>query len=101
MVNVCFRSIKREVKDQLAQEISILNSLQNPHILNFVEVYDGRAETVIVTEYLAGGELFEKISSEDFHLTELECIAFISQVCNGVSYIHDQVNRTAGNSDDI
>ena len=56
-----------------------------------MEVYDGRAETVIVTEYLAGGELFEKISSEDFHLTELECIAFISQVCNGVSYIHDQV----------
>ena len=86
-----YRSIRREVKDQLAQEISILNSLHNPHIVNFVEVYDGRTETVIVTEYLSGGELFEKVSSEEFHLTELECITFISQMCSGVSYLHDQV----------
>ena len=68
-----------------------MNSLHSPHIVNFVEVYDGRTETVIVTEYLSGGELFEKVSSEEFHLTELECIAFISQVCRGVSYLHEQV----------
>ena len=69
-----------------------MNSLQSPHIVNFVEVFDGRTETVIVTEYLSGGELFEKVSSEEFHLTERECIAFISQVCSGVTYLHDQVN---------
>ena len=80
------------MKDQLAQEISIMNSLHSPHVVNFVEVFDGRTETVIVTEYLSGGELFEKVSSEEFHLTERECIAFISQVCNGVAYLHDQVS---------
>ena len=80
------------MREQLVQEISILNSLHNPHIVNFVEVYEGRTETVIITEYLAGGELFEKVSSEDFPLTELECIAFISQICHGVSYLHDQVS---------
>ena len=80
------------MKDQLAQEISIMNSLHSPHVVNFVEVFDGRTETVIVTEYLSGGELFEKVSSEEFHLTERECIAFISQVCSGVAYLHDQVS---------
>ena len=69
-----------------------MNSLHNPRIVNFVEVYEGKVETVIVTEYLSGGELFEKVSSEDFSLTELEGSEFVSQICQGVSYLHDQVN---------
>ena len=73
------------------QEISLLSCLSNPHIVNFIDVYEGRVETIIVTEYLSGGELFEKVSSDDFHLTELECVNFMSQICEGVAYIHEQV----------
>ena len=82
------------MKDQLIQEISLLSSLSDPRIVNFVDVYEGKNETVIVTEYLSGGELFEKVSSDDFHLTELECITFISQICHGVAYLHDNVRNS-------
>ena len=79
------------MKDQLVQEISLLSSLSDPRIVKFIDVYEGRRETVIVTEYLSGGELFEKVSSEDFPLTELECIAFTRQICHGVAYLHHNV----------
>ena len=69
-----------------------MNSLQNPHVVNFIDVYEGSRETVIVNEYLTGGELFEKVSDDDFSLTELECVEFIYQICDGISYCHSQVN---------
>ena len=46
----------------------------------------------MVTEYLSGGELFEKIASEeDYNLTESECIKFLHQICEGVAYLHGKV----------
>ena len=35
-------------------------------------------------EYLAGGELFERVVDEDFDLTESHCVLFVRQICQGV-----------------
>ena len=41
-------------------------------------------------EYLAGGELFERVVDEDFDLTESHCVLFVRQICQGViSHIVD------------
>ena len=47
----------------------------------------------MVTEYLDGGELFEKVISPDFYLTERECALFMRQICEAVAYIHSKVSR--------
>ena len=41
---------------------------------------------VIISEYLDGGELFERIVDED--VIESDCCYFISQVCQGLDYLH-------------
>ena len=42
---------------------------------------------------ISGGELFERIISEDFELTERDCIVFMRQICDGVNFMHKkQVN---------
>ena len=46
----------------------------------------------MVTEYLDGGELFEKVISPDFYLTERECALFMRQICEAVTYIHSKVS---------
>lgn len=37
---------------------------------------------------ISGGELFERVVADDFNLTELDCILFVRQICEGVQYMH-------------
>lgn len=37
---------------------------------------------------ISGGELFERVVADDFTLTERDCILFLRQICEGVSYMH-------------
>lgn len=39
-------------------------------------------------EYLDGGELFDRITDENYNLTELDAILFTKQICEGVHYLH-------------
>ena len=39
-------------------------------------------------EYHDGGELFDRISEESYTLTEADCVDFITQICQGVTYLH-------------
>ncbi|XP_028812717.1 myosin light chain kinase 3 isoform X2 [Denticeps clupeoides] len=39
---------------------------------------------------VGGGELFDRIVDEKYHLTELDAIVFMRQICEGVQYLHQQ-----------
>ena len=41
-------------------EIITLRQLDHPNIVKFFEAFESRAEIVIVTEFLDGGELFDR-----------------------------------------
>jgi serine/threonine protein kinase len=43
---------------------------------------------ITVMEYLDGGELFERVATDDFTLTESDCCLFLRQICRGVQYLH-------------
>ena len=79
------------------EEVAILKTISHENILNFNGAFQGVNEVIVVTEFLHGGELFEKMVSDDYNLTEMECIQFIHQICDGVSYLHRKVNKTEKN----
>ncbi|KAL7975938.1 hypothetical protein Chor_005496, partial [Crotalus horridus] len=35
-----------------------------------------------------GGELFERIIDEDYQLTEVDCMVFVRQICEGILFMH-------------
>lgn len=35
-----------------------------------------------------GGELFERIVDDDYHLTEVDCMVFVRQICEGIRFMH-------------
>lgn len=37
-----------------------------------------------------GGELFDRITDENYNLTELDAILFTKQICEGIYYLHQQ-----------
>ncbi|XP_023328348.1 myosin light chain kinase, smooth muscle isoform X2 [Eurytemora carolleeae] len=81
---------KEEHKKRVKEEIGILQNLSNPHVIKFVEAFENNRELILVMEYLDGGELFERVATEDFNLTESDCCLFIRQLCRGVDYLHSK-----------
>lgn len=37
---------------------------------------------------MSGGELFDRIVADDYTLTEKDCIAFMKQILDGLSFVH-------------
>jgi calcium-dependent protein kinase len=56
--------------------VSVLKSLDHPHIVKLYELYQDSKNYYLITEYLSGGELFEKIKSLN-HLTEKMAAEFM------------------------
>lgn len=62
------KSIKKESlfdedEEKLFAEMSILKDLDHPNTVKLYELYQDERFYYLITEYLAGGELFEKIQS--------------------------------------
>lgn len=83
------RARKRDVREGALQEIRLLHKLNHPYIIEFIDAFQGPSEVILVTEFLSGGELFERVADEDFDLTESECVSFMKQICEGVRYLHE------------
>jgi myosin-light-chain kinase len=75
----------------LDREVKALRSLSKcPLILKFVSFYHNTSgvQAVLVTEFLAGGDLCERTSSKDYVLTEAKCRTIVRQICRGVQFMH-------------
>lgn len=72
------------------REAWLLNKLQDcKFVIKMVEFYQSPGESVIITEYLEGSDLFASLSEPDFELTEAKCrLICVSSV--GRSGLHPQ-----------
>ncbi|KAM0731548.1 Myosin light chain kinase, smooth muscle [Formica fusca] len=82
------KTIKAKDREQVREEIKIMNALRHPKLLLLAAAYESPRETILITEYISGGELFERVVADDFTLTERDSILFMRQICQGVEYMH-------------
>nr|XP_045002835.1 myosin light chain kinase, smooth muscle isoform X1 [Jaculus jaculus] len=85
-----FKAYSAKEKETIRQEISIMNCLHHPKLVQCVDAFEEKANIAMVLEIVSGGELFERIIDEDFELTERECIKYMRQISEGVEFIHKQ-----------
>ncbi|KAI1901493.1 hypothetical protein AGOR_G00035000 [Albula goreensis] len=69
------------------REVEILQALQHNNIMALKDVFESRAEVVLIVELISGGELFDFIAAKE-SLSETEAIDFIKQILQGLSYMH-------------
>jgi serine/threonine protein kinase len=72
--------------EDLHREVFALFSLRKSSlILQFVAFYSNptTVQSVLVTEFLAGGDLCERTSAKDYVLTEHKCRTIVRQICRG------------------
>ncbi|XP_025898086.1 myosin light chain kinase 3 isoform X1 [Nothoprocta perdicaria] len=75
-------------KEEVKNEINIMNQLNHVNLIQLYDAFEGKNNVTLIMEYLDGGELFDRITDENYNLTELDAILFTKQICEGVHYLH-------------
>ncbi|GAB0491268.1 hypothetical protein MMPV_002520 [Pyropia vietnamensis] len=70
----------------LARELDILRSLRHPHVLRTLDIFSTPSFVHVVTEVLAGSELYDYVSEASF--SEAAAAAALRDVLEGVAYLH-------------
>ncbi|XP_066512628.1 myosin light chain kinase 3-like [Hoplias malabaricus] len=77
-------------RDEVKNEIGVMNQLSHVNLIQLYDAFESRTNLTLIMEYVEGGELFDRIVDEQYHLTELDAIIFVRQICEGVQYLHQQ-----------
>ena len=72
------RCRKSEEKQKCKDEISIMNMLESPKLLQLAAAYENPREIIMVMEYIGGGELFTGVQ----WWSPARCSAAPVEVCN-------------------
>ncbi|KAI9043810.1 serine/threonine-protein kinase [Aspergillus affinis] len=70
-------------------ELEMLQALNHPHIVHFVDWFESKDKFYIVTQLATGGELFDRICDYG-KFTEKDASQTIRQVLDAVNYLHDR-----------
>ena len=98
-VNVAVKMIRKKQgafdSNTLMQEINILTQLDNERTMKLLGTYEDRHHLHIVSEWLDGGELFDRIIGlgEDVH-SEADASRIMREIFLAVQYLHDEKNIT-------
>ena len=81
------RKLDKALELALRDEISILNSLNHPHILRLYDTFVTVNSYYLVTEYLEGGELFDRIVEKTVY-TEKEARDVCAIIFGAMQHCH-------------
>lgn len=71
----------------LSREVSTLECVHHPNILRLFEVVETLGKVYLVTEFIQGGELYNRIN-QDGPLKEINAAILFKQLCYAVQHMH-------------
>ncbi|KAL1129846.1 hypothetical protein AAG570_012790 [Ranatra chinensis] len=77
-------------KELIRKEIDIMNQLHHPKLINLHDAFEDDDEMVLIFEFLSGGELFERITTEGYAMSEAEVINYMRQICEAIKQMHEK-----------
>ena len=76
-------------KATVRREIEVMADLNHPKLLHLHDAFEEEVEMAMVTEFIAGGELFDRIADPNYKMTEAEAIKYMRQICQGLRHMHE------------
>ena len=73
--------------EDIMNEIKTLSEMDHPNIMKVKGYYDTKNHLYIISEYLSGGELFDRIVQAK-NFTEMQAAQLMDQILSAVSYLH-------------
>uniref|UniRef100_A0A8C3F5U4 Protein kinase domain-containing protein n=1 Tax=Chrysemys picta bellii TaxID=8478 RepID=A0A8C3F5U4_CHRPI len=83
-----FVKVKGADQVLVKKEISILNIARHRNILYLHESFESLEELVMIFEFISGVDIFERISTTSFELSEREIVNYVHQVCEALEFLH-------------
>uniref|UniRef100_A0ABK8F4T1 Twitchin n=1 Tax=Anopheles gambiae TaxID=7165 RepID=A0ABK8F4T1_ANOGA len=77
-------------RELIRREIDIMNQLHHRKLIYLHDAFEDEDEMVLIYEFLSGGELFERITTEGYRMCEQEIIEYMKQICEAVKYMHER-----------
>lgn len=84
---VAIKTIKKEKKKDLKEEIEIFKKLDHPYIVRLLEVFEDENYIHLVMECCGQGDLFDKINQQQ-HLSETEAKVLVKKILLAINYLH-------------
>lgn len=73
------------------EEAGFLKDLsEGKRVVDIFEYYEKDRHSLMVLEYLEGGELFARVGASNYDLTEEKCKHFVVEMLKAVNYIHER-----------
>ncbi|XP_066498232.1 myosin light chain kinase, smooth muscle isoform X2 [Hoplias malabaricus] len=85
-----YKGRRAKEREAAKREIELMNFLHHPQLVQCLAAYDNKPEIVMVMEFIAGGELFERIVDDNFEHTEPSSVGYMRQILQGIQYMHQQ-----------
>ncbi|CAD8128593.1 unnamed protein product [Paramecium sonneborni] len=89
MKQIAKNKILMSQRNQMIQEVNILKNLDHPNIVNMYELYQDDYHYYLITEYLSGGELIQRIKSRN-NFNEKVAANYMKQILSAVNYCHQR-----------
>ncbi|XP_040918082.1 myosin light chain kinase, smooth muscle isoform X1 [Toxotes jaculatrix] len=85
-----YKGRRAKEREAARKEIELMNYLHHPKLVQCLAAYDHKPEMVMVMEFIAGGELFERIVDDSFEHTESASVRYMQQILQGINFMHQQ-----------
>ncbi|OMJ73429.1 hypothetical protein SteCoe_27875 [Stentor coeruleus] len=82
-------ALKENAQETIYNEIIILSQLDHPNIVKIFEVIDSPSFFYIISEYLEGGELFQRLTESD-HINESLVCRYMYDTTSAIYYCHSK-----------
>ena len=78
----------KDLNESIMNEIKILSKMDHLNILKIIEYFEDEHNIFLITEYLEGGELYDRLI-EKKNFSELNASKILKQILSAVSYMHN------------
>lgn len=82
--------LKASSLKRIVNEAKVLKYLKHPNIVTVHDIYDREDAIYVVSEYIQGPSLEDKVLDESFDFSEAECKVVLKTVVSALRYCHNQ-----------
>ena len=77
-------------KSIIRKEIDIMNQLHHSRLIRLNDAFEEDDEMILIYEFMSGGELFERITDDNYTMTEAEAANYMRQIIEGIRHMHEK-----------